>query len=354
MTAPLNAIDAITAAFTRAGELLFRPFRWSFWWRMAFLAFITGEVSGSGNGIRVPAEILDRSGEHGNRLAAASPALPLAAIVVIVLAVAFFVVVFMYLACVFRFVLFDAVLTGRYRLRQGFDRWQAHGTRFFWWVLGYVAVMLVALAFCVLFIAGSVAGVKAGAVISILVLVFAALVAVCIAIAGAVVFVLTKDFVVPMMAMDGTGAVDAWARFRPMITANFVDYLAYLGMKIVLAMGAALITGIASLIILVVIGLPVGIVVALMVTALGLTWNPVTVLLAIVAGVLVFGLVFFLLGLLGAPFAVFFQAYAILFFGRRYRPLELVLYPEPPAPPAPAAPVAPPMPPPVEPGAAPA
>jgi hypothetical protein len=116
-------------------------------------------------------------------------------------------------------------------------------------------------------------------------------------------------------------------------------------------MGAAIISGIVSVIVLLVIGIPVGLIAALLVSTLGLGWNPVTILLAILAAVAGFAAIFFFMGLLAAPFAVFFQAYALTFFGRRYRPLEVVLYPEPPL----APPSAPPdMQPPMEPGAAPA
>lgn len=358
MAAPLNAIDAISGAFSRAGDLLFHPYRWSFWWRMAFIAVLTGEAGGGGNVFRIPAEILDKSGRNGGRFLAAAPpwaGISIAAIAVLILAGLVFTLVFMYLACVFRFVLFDVVLTGRYRLREGFARWQHHGTRFFWWVLGYVAIMMFAVGFCVLLIVGSVSGIKSGSPISILVLMFAALLALCFFVAGALVFVLTKDFVIPIMAMDGVSALDAWARLRPMITANLVDYLAYIGMKIVLAIAAAVAVGVASLIILLVLALPVGIIIGVLAAALHLTWNwnPLTIFLAILAGLVFFLLIFFLMGLLGVPVAVFFQSYALLFFGRRYRPLELALYPEPPAPPP--APVAPPInPPPAEPGPAPA
>jgi len=178
------------------------------------------------------------------------------------------------------------------------------------------------------------------------------LLVVCFVIAGAVVFVLTKDFVLPIMAMEHTTAGQGWSRLRPMIQANLGSYLGYIGMKILLAMGAAIATGIASLIVILVLAIPVGIVVGVLVAAFRLTWNPVTILLAVVGGGIFLLLLFFLLGLIAAPVAVFFQSYALLFFGLRYRALEMVLYPEPPpAPPPPAAPV---MPPPVEPGPAPA
>jgi hypothetical protein len=347
MPAPLNAIDAISAAWNRAIQLLLHPFRWSFWWRMAFLAFMTGEMGGSGN-FNLPSNWNTRTHTGNGFFAMPAPweAIGAGALAVIILAAVVFMFVFMYLSCVFRFVLFDAVLTGRYRLREGFARWQAHGTRFFWWSLGYMFVMLGSIGVGVLLIVASIAGVKAGNPVSILLLVVGIILILCLVVAAMVIFVLTKDFVIPIMAFDGGSTMAAWGTLRRMIAADLVSYLAYIGMKIVLAMGAGIVTGIATLIVLLVIGVPVGIVVAVVVAGAHLTWNPVTILLTVVLGGIALAAILFLLGLIAAPVVTFFQAYAIHFFGRRFRPMELAMYPEPPAPPP--APVAPP----IEPGPA--
>jgi hypothetical protein len=349
MPAPLNAIDAISAAWNRAIQLLLHPFRWSFWWRMAFLAFMTGEMGGSGN-FNLPSNWNTRTHSGNGLFALPAPweAIGVGALVAIILAAAVFTFVFMYLSCVFRFVLFDAVLTGRYRLREGFARWQAHGGRFFWWSLGYMFVMLASLGVGVLIIVASIAGVKTGNPVSILLLVVGVILILCLLVVAAVIYVLTKDFVIPIMAFDGGSTMAAWGTLRRMIAADPVSYLAYIGMKIVLAMGAGIVTGIATLIVLLVIGVPVGIVAAIVIAGGHLTWNPVTILLAVVFGGIAFCVLMFLLGLIAAPVVTFFQAYAIHFFGRRFRPMELAMYPEPLAPPAPVAP------PPIEPGPAPA
>ena len=354
MAAPLDAIESITAAWNRSVELLFKPFRWAFWWRMAFLAFMTGEVSGSGN-FNVPSN-WNAGKNSGNGLLAGPPlpweSLGVGVIVAIAIAAFAFLVIFMYLGCVFRFVLFDSVLTGRYRLREGFGRWQGHGTRFFWWSLGYTLVMILAIGACVGIIVLGVTGAKQGNPVSIMLIALAVMAILAFVIVGITIFVLTKDFVIPIMAFEGTGATQAWGTLWRMMKANPVPYLAYIGMKIVLSMGAGIAAGVASLVI-VVLMLIVGVIVGLLVVALHLTWNPATIALAVVAGLLAMLVLFFIMGMIAVPFATFFQAYAIYFFGRRFRPMEMVMYPEPPAPPpAPTAPEAPPMPPGPEPAPA--
>ena len=54
-------------------------------------------------------------------------------------------------------------------------------------------------------------------------------------IAMAVIYVLTKDFVVPQMALEEIGAMEGWRRLWPMIKAEKGGYAGYIGMKIVLA-----------------------------------------------------------------------------------------------------------------------
>jgi hypothetical protein len=341
MAAPLDAIESISAAWNRAVELLFKPFRWSFWWRMAFLAFMTGEMSSGGN-FNVPGNLGGLGNRSGHRFLAApwdtfGPGL----IAALAVAAFVFVIVFMYLGCVFRFVLFDAVLTGRHRLREGFGRWQHHGTRLFWWSLGYFLIMMSGVGIAALVIVMGVRGMKAGAGTSILGIVLGVLAILVLLVIGLTVFVLTKDFVIPIMAFEGSSTTEAWGKLWRMIKEKPVDYLAYIGMKIVLTVGAGIISGIASVAIIVVM-LIIGVIVGLFVAATHPSWNPATIALAVVAGLVALLFVFFFMGMIAAPFATFFQAYAIYFFGRRFRPLEMVVYPEPPAPPpAPAAPPAP-------------
>ncbi|MDP9267794.1 MAG: hypothetical protein M3P27_05645 [Acidobacteriota bacterium] len=339
MAAPLNAIDAITPAWTRALDLLIRPFRWAFWWRMAFLAFMTGEVSG-GN-FNIPTDWNTRSKSGHDFLAAASPFSGIAPGVIAgaVVAVLIVGIIFMYLGCVFRFVQFDAILTGRYRLREGFERWQAHGTRFFWWSLGFLLVVVACGGLIVLLIVGGMAMMKGAAGAGgILLIVIGALIGIAALVAAALVFVLTKDFVIPIMAFDGVGAMDGWGTLRRMIAADPLSYLAYIGMKIVLGIGAGFAMMMVMLLLLVFIALPAGIVIALLVAGLHSASTALAIAFAVVVGLVALVVLFFLMGLLAVPAATFFQAYAIQFFARRFRPMELVMYPEAAAPVAPVAP----------------
>jgi hypothetical protein len=141
-----------------------------------------------------------------------------------------------------------------------------------------------------------------------------------------------------------------------MIDAEKGSYAGYIGMKIVMAIGAAIVIGIASIIVVLLIGIPVGalgLVAVLTGKTAGLTWTVQTITLAVVAGCVVLAFFFYLIALISVPAIVFFPAYSIYFFAGRYPALGAVMYPGPPAPaipPSPAkSPEMPPLPPAAEP-----
>jgi hypothetical protein len=157
-----------------------------------------------------------------------------------------------------------------------------------------------------------------------------------------VVHVLTKDFVVPQMALEKISAIEAWRRLLHMLNADKSSYAGYIGLKIVMAIGASVVVGIATFIVLLIFLIPVGGfgVIAVMVgKTAGLTWNLYTITLAIVIGCIVLAVLLYVVSLISVPAIVFFPAYSIYFFASRYPPLDAYLHPQmpmvPPVPPLP-------------------
>jgi len=148
----------------------------------------------------------------------------------------------------------------------------------------------------------------------------------------AVVHVMTKDFVIPQMALEGIGPIEAWRRLLPTLEAEKGGYAAYIGMKIVLAIGAAILVTIATVILALLVAIPVvGVVVAAVVAGktAGLTWNVFTITAAVVAGCVLLAIFLYLIAMISVPVIVFFPAYSVYFFAARYRALSLALYPVP-------------------------
>jgi len=355
---PISAVDTISLAFQHTKRQLFQPFRFGQWTRLAIVGLLAGEL-GSGGSFHLPSNF--SSAQHGSQgplnLPKIDPALLAGLIATIVVSGLIFMVVMTYISSVMRFILFDGVLRRGCHIRQGWNSRQGPGMNYFFWSLalgfgtfGAVIVLLgVPLAFA--YSAGWLTHARdhlpqlvlSGIVVLGLLLVLVA--------AVAIVHVLTKDFVVPQMALEGIGPIEGWKRLWPMLQAEKSDYGVYVLMKIVLAMGAAIAVGIASVIVGIlfavpVIGISIGAVIAG--KTAGLTWNALTITAAVVAGCILLAIFMCLIAMVSVPVVVFFPAYSIYFFAARYRPLSMALYPS-------NAPVVPdPLPPDIPPAPAPA
>lgn len=341
---PVSASDCVEPAFQHMKTQLFRPFRLGQWTRLAFVGLLAGELS-SGNSCNYRSPSASSHG-HGWPGAHIDPALfiPIAILVAIVVPV--LLLIFLYISSRMRFVLFDSVLAKKSSVRQ---MWAARGRpalylfvwQFIFFLITFVGVALV-IGIPALFALSS--GwfkdwhAHLGALVLAGVIVFFALFVWLILIA--IVHVFTKDFVVPQMAFENISALEGWVRLLRMVRLEKGRYAIYTLLKAALAIAAAILIGIAGVVIFLLLLIPVGGVGAIWLIighAAGLSWNAFTITLAIVAGCVLVFLLFYLLSLIAVPVIVFFPAYSMYFFADRYPPLAHVLNP-------PASPIAPPTP----------
>jgi len=141
--------------------------------------------------------------------------------------------------------------------------------------------------------------------------------------------VLTKDFVVPVMAIDGVGVIEGWKRLIAMMKQDVPNYAGYIGMKIVLAIGSGIIFSIVVGIVVVILMIPgaiVGVAAFLALKAAGLAWNAGTITLAVVVGTLLFCALLYVVAFVCVPVAIFFPAYAMYFLAERFPGLYVQLY----------------------------
>lgn len=341
---PISAVDTITLAFQHAKRQLIQPFRFGQWTRLAIVGLLAGEM-GSGGSFNFPSSFnpQHQSPSHhllGQALPKIDPALLGALIAVLVVTGLVFMVVMFYISSVMRFILFDSVLTKECHIRDGWNRRQGPGWKYFLWQLCFTVVTLAAAVLLIGVPAAFAWGMgwfkqpREHLAALILSGIFMFFVVVAFIIAVAVVHVLTKDFVVPQMALEGIGPIEAWRRLWPMIQADNRGYAGYVGMKIVLAIGAGIVIGIVTVILALMLAIPaiaVGIAAVFTGKSAGLTWNVFTITAAVIAACILFAVFMYLIALISVPVIVFFPAYAIYFFAARYRALSLVLYPPPPA-----------------------
>ena len=350
---PISAPDAIEPAFRHAKEQLGRPFRFAQWIRLAFVGLLAGEMGFSGGcnfnyplnaphtSHPVSHAFLDgdfpwQLPSHGALFAGL-----IAAFIVVGIGL---LVLFTYISSVMRFILFDSIVARECHIRAGWTRRKEPGFRLFVWRLLFMLAILAALLIVV--------GIPVGGAWAqgwfrhprdhVLELVLGGLVLFLIflglLVLVGVINVMTKDFVVPQMALENVGVMEGWRRLWLWIKSEKGGYGGYIGIKIVLAIGATIALLIATLIALFALIIIIGIVVvaALLVgKAAGWTWNAYTIALAVVLGCAALAILIFAAALIAVPVIVFFPAYSIYFFAPRYSPLASLLWPEPAAPVAP-------------------
>jgi hypothetical protein len=339
---PISAIDTINLAFEHTKQQIFKPFRLGQWTRLAIVGLLAGELSSGGcNG-----SSFNPARHHGGH--SPFPNFPgidwallgglLATLIVTGLVLG---LIFTYISSVMRFVLFDSILAKECHIREFWGRRQGPGWRYFLWKLVYYFCTAVGFAILVgipvafAFSMGWLPHAKDHIfplVLGGILLFFALLFYVFLV---SLVFVLTKDFVIPQMALEGISAFEGWRRLWPMMKTEMGAYAGYIGMKIALAIAAGIAVGIATIILGLIVAIPtVGLSLLAIVTgkSAGLTWNAYTITVAVVVGSILLAGFLYLVSLISVPIIVFFPAYSIYFFAGRYHPLSTVLYPVPPSP----------------------
>ena len=347
---PTTAFDSITLAIEHTKQQLFRPFRIGQWTRLAFVGLLAGELGAYGcnrSNFNIP-----RHARTVPHMAWPGPlgidhallALLIAALVVAAFSIG---IILMYVGSVMRFVLFDSIIAKECHIRWSWSRRLGPGWRYFVWKLLFIFIMLamflglvgVPLAFA--FTAGWLKQPKEHLPVLVLAGIFVFFLLFALFLAAAVVLVLTKDFVIPQMALEDIDALEGWRRLLLMMKADKGSYAAYIGMKILLAIVVGLLIGVATIILGVMIAVPsvaFGLLAVLTGKAAGLTWTPGTIALAVTIGVTLLAFFLYLVSLVAVPAIVFFPAYSIYFFASRYPRLGAVLAARPQAPQVPPAP----------------
>lgn len=352
---PISAIDAISPAFQHTRQQLFQPIRLGQWARIALVGFLAGELTSGGgcNGVQFPSNTSGARRFAGPSLPNIDPGTLAGLIAFLIVFGILLWFLLIYLNSVMRFILFDTVIAKNCQIRHGWNLRQRPGQRYFLWqLLLFIAVpvglaLLIGIPAMFALALGwfkepkqHLVGLILGGM-ALFLLFFACL------LAWLVVHVLTKDFVVPQMALEDISAFEGWRRLFPQLESEKGGYAAYILMKIVMTLGVAVIVGIITFIVILLILIPVGGLGAIAVLggkAAGLHWDLYTITVAVVVGCILLAFILYVISLISVPAMVFFPAYSIYFFASRYQALDALLHPAPPLPIAPPS-AAPPLPP---------
>jgi hypothetical protein len=331
-------VDSVTPAIEHTKEQLFRPFRFGQWTRLALVGLFAGEIgSGGGCNFQLPGS----TGTHHRSLAAFpawDPALliPLVLIAVIVIPVLW--LLFIYINSRMRFVLFDSVIAKKCEIRRMWRERGGPALQYFVWQITFSAVTLggiilfIGLPALTAFALGWFSAPREHLIGLILGGIAVFFLFLGLMLLFLLIHVFTKDFVVPQMALEGISAFEGWRRLLKLIDSERSRYAGYAGMKLILSIGAAFAVGIAAIILILVLLIPIGglgLISVLLGQGAGLTWNALTITLAVVAGSVVLVLLLYVMSLISVPVIVFFPAYAMQFFAARYPLLAAIIYPAP-------------------------
>ena len=338
---PASAVDVIRPAFDHTVRQLFKPFGLGQWVRLAVTGLLAGELGTPGGcSAQIPFRPPNRSDQL---LAQALPRTGLwfAAIVLLVLLALVLVIALIYISSRMRFVLFDSVVAKECHIRRYWAQRSGPALRYFAFQLLLITAVTGGVAFSasiaaiIGFLTGWLQNPRQHMVPLILVGVVFFLFIAAFLIIAFLVAVLTKDFVVPQMALEDLTVAEGWRRLWARLMSEKGGFAGYVGMKIVLTIAATIAEGIATLIVVLALLIPIGFVALVAVLgarAIGIAWNVFTISLAIVAGCIVLAAIIFGVLLISVPVIVFFPAYSIYFFATRYPALSTVLYPPVPPP----------------------
>jgi hypothetical protein len=337
---PLSAVDAITPAFEHARQQLTRPFRANQWAKLGLVGLLAGEMGSGGGGCNAGSFQIPHSNSSQRflELPFPSPVFTASLIAMLVVTGFVFLILFIYVNSVMRFVLFDSVVAKECRIWNSWTRRQGPGRRFFVWqillalasIMGFTILAGIPAGFA--FLVGWLRNPREHMIPLILGGMALFFVLLLFVIVLMLIHVMTKDFVVPQMALEEIGAAEGWGRLWAQIKQEKAGYAAYIGMKIVMAIGAAIILGVVSAIVILLFLIPVGGLGAVAVIggmAAGLTWNLYTITVAVVVGSIAILSLLYVISLISVPAVVFFPAYSIYFFASRYPALNAVLHPAP-------------------------
>ena len=304
--------------------------------RLAFVGVLAGEMGGGSCSYRVPTELVRPRAQHlqSPDLFGGQPLLMIAAVAAAVIITILLAVAFLYVSSRMRFVLFDSIVASECRVRHYWRQRGEPALRYFVWQLLFGVGVLAALM--ILFAPPLILAIAAGwfespgahLVPLILAGIAAALVLFLLVITLAVIHVLTKDFVVPQMALEGVTVGEGWRRLWAQIVAEKAGYAAYVGLKIVLTVATGIGVAIIGIVLALIVLIPVAALGAIGVLggqAAGLTWNPVTIAMATALGAIALLVLIFLFAVISVPLIVFFPAYSCHFLAGRYPPMKEAL-----------------------------
>lgn len=301
MAEDMYAFNRLDGAFQRTKSLLW-PIRWGVWLRLALIALFVG------GGVSFP----NTSGynfNEGDLPPGVMESLPgiatiVVALILIVLAIA---LVWWIVGTVMQFVFVDMLRTGDIHIRPFFGERLGKGLRLFLFQAGLTLILVFAMIAFILMLVGLGGSSGGGAGVGVaFILLFIPFVLVTALLFG-IIFLLTHDFVVPIMIHEDCGVIEGWRRLFRIISENVWQTVVYIVTRFVLGLVAGIVQAVLVILALLIIAIPFVLIGIVLLAALQAN---IVLLLALLIPYLIIAVPVALL--IAVPFVTFFRYYGLL------------------------------------------
>jgi len=299
MAEDMYAFSRLDGAFQRTKSLLW-PIRWGVWLRLALIALFVG------GGVSFP----NTSGynfEEGDLPPGIGDTLPeiatvIVPLILIVLAIA---LVWWIVGTVMQFVFVDMLREGDVHIRPFFGERLGKGVRLFLFEAGLTLILILAMMAFILMLVGI--GGSGGAGVGVaFILLFIPFILVATLLFG-IIFLLTHDFVVPIMIHEDCGAIEGWQQLFGMISENVWQTLVYVITRFVLGLVAGIVQAVLVILAMLIIAIPFVFIGIVLLATLQANF---VLLLALLIPYLIIAVPVALL--IAVPFVTFFRYYGLL------------------------------------------
>lgn len=301
MAEDMYAFNRLDGAFQRTKSLLW-PIRWGVWLRLALIALFVG------GGVSFP----NTSGynfNEGDLPPGVMESLPgiatiVVALILIVLAIA---LVWWIVGTVMQFVFVDMLRTGDIHIRPFFGERLGKGLRLFLFQAGLTLILVFAMIAFILMLVGLGGSSGGGAGVGVaFILLFIPFVLVTALLFG-IIFLLTHDFVVPIMIHEDCGVIEGWRRLFRIISENVWQTVVYIVTRFVLGLVAGIVQAVLVILALLIIAIPFVLIGIVLLAAVAANY---VLLLALLVPYLIIAVPVALL--IAVPFVTFFRYYGLL------------------------------------------
>ncbi len=252
----ISVIDPISPAIEGVKTILFQPFvlrRWFIIGFCAWLAFLgSGGGGGGGPNFNFPGgqqrhePQIQEALQHAKEVVVNNLYWILPVVIIVALLIIGLLVLFTWLSSRGRFMFLHCVALNKAEVKVPWHKYRHQGNSLF---LFRIVVGIISLAFFALFIGGIVfvaiiavgAHAQIGALAIVAIILVSLLILVPVAIAFALLWKFTNDFVVPIMYLRASTCTVAWREFLTILSINKLRFLLYLLFQIVIAIAIGVI-----------------------------------------------------------------------------------------------------------------